>query len=206
MKSNCLKAKYQQNSQIPSENNMNGQSNTSVSGIWLFLGLLALAGVSYIIYMLIKHKPDKDEISEDRTSQVVSEYLKNYYLQIRNQLNRSYNLMYSLSLSVDNKLPDPIRITDLRDLGLDYESVKKNGYPYVSILVNSENHFDWNLNLNKAHSIINKMAEKYVIENVLSDCLSSLELKVQDELRDKSVKLSRECDLYPRIKDLLTGI
>lgn len=187
---------------------MNGQSNTSASGIWLLLVLLALAVASYIIYRLVKHEPDEDDNSGDGTSHgdgliVVCSYFRDYYFKIRNQLSRSYNLMYSLTLAVDDKLPDPIKMTDLRDVGLDYETAKKIGYPYVSGLVNSENHSDWNMNLSKAHSILKKMAEISVIESVLNEYSSSLEVKARDELKNKFLELSRECDLFPRIKDVL---
>lgn len=189
---------------------MNGQSNTSASGTWLFLGFLALAIVSYFIYKLANHKPARDDNSAYGHSQgdsltVISGYLRGYYSKMRNQLSRSYNLMYSLSLAVDDKLPDPVRMTDLRDLGLDYEAAKKKGYPFVAGLVNSENHSDWNMNFSEAHSIVKKLAEIDVIESVLSEYSSSLEAKVRDELRNKSSELSRECDLYPHIKDVLAG-
>lgn len=185
------------------------QNNQYATVIWIFSGLLAVFLLSFISYFIHKkHKPERVDKNRSETSQsyyltMISDYFRDYYKKMRNQLSRSYNLMYSLSLEVDDILPDPVRKTDLRDLGIGYEEVKNIGYPYVAKLVNSENPSDWNMNLSKVHSIIAKIAEISVIESVLSKYSLSLKDNVRDELKQKSSDFSRECDDYPDIKEVL---
>lgn len=182
-----------------------GNTNPMVITIVLLFAALLIGAV---IYFIKKNgnkldAPAYSDALKKKTLATISEYFKSYYEKIRNQMLNSYSMMYSIELDIDDELPSPLRVSDLRNIGLAYKELVDYGYPYLASIANSEDVNEWNTNLSQAHNMIDILAEMQIIQDVLDAYGDKLEPKKLNKLQDRLTELTETRTSDQAIKEML---
>lgn len=112
-------------------------------------------------------------------------------------------MMYSIELDVNDELPSPLRVSDLRDIGLAYKELVDYGYPYLASIVNSKDVNEWNTNLTQAHNMIDIVVETQIIQGILDAYEDKLAPKKLNILQDKLTELTEARAQDQAVKDIL---